>query len=665
MYHTWTMYSTLQQRAAAVTAAGAVAGAIATLFSSAPATAAMAATAADSASTAAIVLPTTLYSVINLGPESGGTALLNERGQAAFNSFNYYGTSNGFFDGDRVSAIGTLGGSYTTVRALNNLGVVVGSSEDGAQPARNLGFTWTAAGGMRALPGTSYAIANAINDGGYIAGNNSEPGISARAVRWNPGGSITPLGPRPASLSEARAINQLNFVTGFGDLGTGPIVPTLWDVNGVPTNLGTLGGNWAFGMHINARTDVAGTSDSASHTRQVGFFWSRLSGMVPIDGGGALTDVADLNDRSEAVGYTIRNGQGVFAYKWAPTSGYTQLPSPLSTYTVASDINNTGDIVGTAQLPAGPGQTAFRAVRWAGLTTPIDLNSRLYRAPAGLIVQAGSAINDAGDILANTNAGLVLLRPGTRGTDAPVLGPITTLPRAVQRGQDLTFTVGFVDNGLTQTHQASVAWTDGCTSPAPTVREAAGSGQVTLRHRFCAAGFQAVRVRVTDSGGRYTELLQDVVVDEPAQAAISGAGTLQAGPVPGARASSAAPLRFALWAPLGKAGEGAAAPGVLLSGPFHFRSDQVASASREGQLARVSGTGRFNGRAGYRYTIEAHNGGSQDGAADRLRVRITHVEAATDTEVVDYDNAAPATLRAATTALDLSAVVDGGVTLRN
>jgi len=73
--------------------------------------------AADTASTAAIVLPTTLYSVINLGPESGGTALLNERGQAAFNSFSYYGTSNGFFDGDCVSAIGTLGGSYASAWA--------------------------------------------------------------------------------------------------------------------------------------------------------------------------------------------------------------------------------------------------------------------------------------------------------------------------------------------------------------------------------------------------------------------------------------------------------------------------------------------------------------------------------------------------------------------
>lgn len=654
MHQSCNTNTTLQQRAAAVTVAGAVASTLASLLSSAPATA------ADSA---AAISPATLYSVINLGPESGGTALLNERGQAAFNSFNYYGTTNGFFDGDRLSAIGTLGGSYTWLRGLNNQGVVVGSSEDGAQHSNILGFTWTATGGMRALAGTSGAGAAAINDRGFIAGRNAEAGISARAVRWNPGGSITPLGPRPPSLSEAEAINELNAVAGFADAASGAINAALWDVNGKPTNLGTLGGSRAFGMHVNQRSEVAGRSDNAGNTRETGFFWSRLGGMVAIDGGGPLTDVADLNDRSEAVGYTVRNDQRLFAYKWTPTGGLVQLPSLSPAYTVASGINNVGDIVGTMQLPVGQGTAAQRAVRWAGLATPLDLNARLYRAPAGLVVQVGSAINDAGVILANSNAGLVMLRPGTRGTDAPVLGPIATLPRTVTVGQDLTFTVGFTDNGLTQTHKASVVWTDGCTSPAPTVREAAGSGQVTLRHRFCAAGFQAVRVRVTDSGGRSTELLQDVLVEDPAQAAVSGAGTLRTGAAPLGRATGAAPLRFSLWAPLGGASQRAGAAAVLLGGPIQFRSEHVESVSRAGPLARVSGTGRFNGRPGYRFTLEAQDGGSQDGAPDRLHVRITHVDATSNTEVVDYDNAAPANLRAAAPARDLSAVVDGGVTL--
>ncbi|TYQ04561.1 UNVERIFIED_ORG: hypothetical protein JN05_04878 [Zoogloea ramigera] len=663
MHQTWTIQPLLQQRAMAVAVAGAAAGALAAMFSSSPATAAATGPAASAAP--AITPAGTVYSIINLGPDSGGTALLNERGQAAFNSFNYHGGTNGYFDGDRIREIGTLGGSYTEITALNNQGVVVGSSEDGAERSNVLGFTWTAAGGMRALPGTSVASAEAINDLNYIAGLNAEVGISARAVRWNPGGAITPLGPRPTSLSEASAINQLNVATGFADSASGTINATLWDASGKPTNLGTLGGSRAFGFHINARSEVAGRSDITGNTREIGFFWRRLGGMLPIDGGGPLTDVADLNDRTEAVGYTLRSDERLVAYKWTPTSGLTQLPSLSFRDAVASAINNGGDIVGSAQLPVGQGYAASRAVRWGGVTTPIDLNARLYRAPAGLIVHSGHAINDAGVILANSNAGLVMLRPGTRGTDAPVLGPLATLPRSVELGQDLTLTVGFADNSVTQTHKASVVWTDGCPSPAPTVREAAGTGQVTLRHRFCAAGFHAVRLRVTDSGGRSTELLQDVTVEDPAQASLSGAGTLHAGTAATGRTTSAAPLRFSLWAPLDGASQRAGAAGVMLSGPFQFRSEQVTSVSREGPLARVSGTGRFNGRAGYRFILEAQDGGSQNGATDRLRVRITHVDATTDTDVVDYDNAAPAKLRAATPARDLSAVADGSLTLQN
>ena len=51
-------------------------------------------------------------------------------------------------------------------------------------------------------------------------------------------------------------------------------------------------------------------------------------------------------------------------------------------------------------------------------------------------------------------------------------------------------------------------------------------------------------------------------------------------------------------------------------------------------VVRFEGTGRFNGRAGYRFQDEAQG-------SDRLHVRITHADAA-GKEVVDYDNGASA-----------------------
>lgn len=214
---------------------------------------------------------TCIYSVINLGPEAGAAALLNERGQAAFGSFIGGGITNGFFDGDRVHDIGSLGGSYTLIHGLNKLGVVVGESEDAEQFSNILAFAWTVGGGMHALPGTTVSSARAINDRNQIVGQRPAPGIAARAVRWNPGGAVMPLGPLPLSLSEADAINQQGFSAGYADVAGGAIHAMLWDRAGNQTDLGTLGGTLAFGEHINERNEVAGESDNAANDKVLGF----------------------------------------------------------------------------------------------------------------------------------------------------------------------------------------------------------------------------------------------------------------------------------------------------------------------------------------------------------------------------------------------------------
>lgn len=573
-----------------------------------------------------------VYSVINMGQEAGMMALLNERGQAAFASYGFDGIRNGFFDGERVHNIGSLGGRYTRVQGLNKRGVVVGESEDGEQRSNLLAFSWTVADGMRALPGTSVSSANAINDRGYIAGYTSAPGISARAIRWNPHGNITALGPVPHSLSQAFAINQKGITTDFSDLASGKIHATVWDRAGILTDLGTLGGDFAFGMHINDSNAVAGESLDAANERLIGFFWSRDSGMVPInvEGGGART-VVGMNNRGEVVGDTLVGEQSV-AYQWSLKRGMVPLPSGSATRSDVFDINNNSEMVGLVARHEADGG-GLRAVRWPGMTAPIDLNTRLHRAPAGLMLQAGAAINDDGTILAHSNAGLVMLRPGKHGTDAPVLGPMLGLPEVIEIGQDLTMTIGFADNSHAETHRASVNWNDGCASQVPTVRQAHGIGQVRLQHTFCAAGYYTVAARVTDSGGRSTELQQDIMVHAPGLASVSGKGTLRHKATMAQRHHANAPLRFALWAPLGKrpALMRTGAPAVVFAGPFHFRSAQVTRTDVAGRQIRLDGTGRLNGRPGYRFALDAIDSDGKPGAApERLRVRITHVDATSE-----------------------------------
>jgi uncharacterized membrane protein len=667
--------SNVRLRKHAVT--GAIAGALATLSAPLPVWAGAQA-AASQATPAALdeAIPggseasrsrTCIYSVINLGPEAAAAALLNERGQAAFGSFNGGGITNGFFDGDRVHDIGSLGGSYTLIHGLNKQGVVVGESEDSEQFSNILAFAWTLGGGMRALPGTTVSSARAVNDRNQIVGQRPAPGITARAVRWNPDGTVTPLGPLPLSLSEADAINRQGLSAGYADVAGGAIHAMLWDRAGNQTDLGTLGGTLAFGERINERNEVAGESDNAANDKVLGFFWSRDSGMVQIniEGGGSRL-VAGLNNRGEVVGDTVIGERSV-AYQWTMGRGVVRLPSGSAASSDVFDINNRSEMVGMIERSAGDGG-GRRAVRWPALTEPIDLNAHLYRPPAGLVLEAGAAINDDGVILAHSNAGLVMLRPGTRGTDAPVLGPLLGLPDVIEVGQDLALTVGFVDNAAAQTHTASVTWTDQCASPAPTVSEARGVGQVRLRHQFCAAGYYAVKAQVTDSGGRSTAVQRDIVVDAPGLASLSGKGALAGGGAAAARGYRDLPLHFALWAPIASATPGKAAAGspvVILSGPFHFRSDQVTTAAAAGQQARIEGTGRLNGRAGYRFVLDAWDGGGKQGAApDRLHVRVTHADAASGVEAVDYDNGPPGKALAAV-GVDRRAVIDGALRLRN
>jgi hypothetical protein len=99
---------------------------------------------------------------------------------------------------------------------------------------------------------------------------------------------------------------------------------------------------------------------------------------------------------------------------------------------------------------------------------------------------------------------------------------------------------------------------------------------------------------------------------------------------------------------------------VRFSGPFQFDGAALTDVSSTEGQARVEGTGRLNGRDGYRFVLEAVDGGAGPGAADRLWVRVTHVDPATGAELVDYDNGAPGAAAGA----GRTAVAAGALTLR-
>jgi hypothetical protein len=156
-----------------------------------------------------------------------------------------------------------------------------------------------------------------------------------------------------------------------------------------------------------------------------------------------------------------------------------------------------------------------------GPAAPIELNGRIYRAPAGRVLYAGNANHDRGDILADSNAGLVLLRPGTQGSDAPVLGPVSMAAATPVAGARVDLTVAFTDTGPSETHTATASVDDGCPSDPPVVREARGNGVVDVCHTLCRAGDVMVKVKITDRAGNATEVHRVLTVGA---APVSGAG---------------------------------------------------------------------------------------------------------------------------------------------
>ncbi|WP_409267846.1 hypothetical protein [Massilia sp. BHUDP2] len=483
------------------------------------------ATAATGASTNIAATPRLLeYSVINLGRDAG-SAVLNQRGQAAFTSWVLDDGFHGFFDGKRVHTLVPSGGSYEYVNALNDNGVVVGEYRTASGDYR--AFTWTSARGLRVLPrndavsGPAGGRAIDINNFNQVVGQIRSPiGIYPLAARWNPNGTLLHLAPQTARIARAVAINDSGMAVGEAEVQRYDNHAMVWNPDGTVIDLGTFGGTFSAATHINASGQVLG--HYYKDNNKLGFLWSRKHGMVPIGPDGGYRSVTALNDAGEVAGNNmIISGSAPaiqYPFIWSRAQGLRPLPLGGATHGEVLALNNRREMVGLVnRAPGDSDLSQRRAVYWNGVAAPVDLNTRLYRAPASLVLYAAKAINDRGTILAESNAGLIMLRPGREGTPAPVLGPLVGAGQdgVVALGASVDFTVDFVDSDLAESHQARASVNDGCPQPVPSLRERRGQGDVSVRHVFCRPGYASLKVKVIDRAGNATQVERLLLVTDP------------------------------------------------------------------------------------------------------------------------------------------------------
>jgi len=286
------------------------------------------------------------------------------------------------------------------------------------------------------ITGNSSTWASAINASGEVVGYTSTSN-GTYFTFWQNGGVTTTWIPNSPSLNQGTAINDSGEAVG-GTLYNGFSLQ-----NGTVTPLPALGGSGALDVAygINNAGTIVGVSSTTS-SQPVAVEWQggtvTALGWLPGLGSSATSTATAINQAGQVVGYASTTGSITHAFSWQ-NGVMTDLGAlTAADSSVATAINNTGEIVGTdtsattyarlpviwrngalSQLPTlpdaantyvmgvndtgtvvGSTQEIFtynHATAWVN-GTAIDLNT-LLPANSGWYLEFASGINASGQIV--------------------------------------------------------------------------------------------------------------------------------------------------------------------------------------------------------------------------------------------------------------------------
>lgn len=312
-----------------------------------------------------------------------------------------------------ITDLGTLGGTYSSARAINAGGHVVGTATTsyGTKHA----FIWED-GHMEQLDHLPWITENGslgrdINDAGQVVGcsmwfPNEVPWTATLWERTDETWQVRQIGRPHGSI--AMSVNNAGHVAGR-DLSDacGTCRAWRWE-NGNLTYLDCLFEPCVSEAHdINKLGEVAGSSDGPSEQCPGSYPW--CSRAVVWNPNGHITDLgpaggADhwaygINDAGEVAGAGRPEGGWETAFIWLPAPAYG-LPAGMNYlgtlgggHSRALALNNVGAVVGGAEIWNG----TEHAYRWQD-GTMMDLNDLLVSGP-GWELKVAYDINDAGQIV--------------------------------------------------------------------------------------------------------------------------------------------------------------------------------------------------------------------------------------------------------------------------
>ncbi|RSM67129.1 hypothetical protein DMH03_08740 [Amycolatopsis sp. WAC 01376] len=286
--------------------------------------------------------------------------------------------------------LGTLpGDQYSQVNAVNDDGVMVGSSTPLEGQIKYHAAKWDAQGRISALPslGGEQSKAMDVNSTGVAVGWADEDFSNRAAVEWSPDGTVTALPYLPGGdYATANAITDGGVIVGAGRAADGKIHAVRWNPDGQVVDLGGLpGGSYANADWItpDGRTIAGTASDSAGRNHVVR--WNLAGAITDLSPGNPYSTPEDMNDFGVIVGSAELNGNPK-PVRWELDGRMTWLEYPESGPAWANAVNDAGAAAGGGYLVFG----TESPVKWdrAGTRTTLSTQRGLgYDIdPAGTVV---------------------------------------------------------------------------------------------------------------------------------------------------------------------------------------------------------------------------------------------------------------------------------------
>ncbi|HSG42860.1 MAG TPA: hypothetical protein VLA72_06880, partial [Anaerolineales bacterium] len=315
------------------------------------------------------------YTITDLGTLGGtfsGARAINDNMQIVGGSDTSTGERHAFlWENGVMTDLGTLGGNFSFAVAINNFGQVVGLSDTASGDLHS--FLWES-GAMTDLGtlGGSFTYVHSINELGQVVGFSHIASGVNHAFLWE-NGVMTDLGTLGGSFSHAWSINELGQVVGISAFDDS-IHAFLWQ-NGVMTDLGILaGGNSSYAYGINENQQIVGWGDIMSSNEGHAVLWESgtITDLGVLRDTDTFSQALSINDQMQIVGSSGDiedwDGEAYHAFLWEDGS-MIDLGTLGGDFATAYGINSDGQIVGDSSTSSGENH----AVLWALPDTKVNI----------------------------------------------------------------------------------------------------------------------------------------------------------------------------------------------------------------------------------------------------------------------------------------------------